>query len=127
EIGSAVDVVSAIAVAPGHPERIYVGCYSGKVWMTDNACNLPSCWSEQDYGLPAAPVTWLAVDPLNKNLVFATLGGFFAGTHVYCYNEVVFKWLATGSIVEMNGVPANTISVEQHGPTEARVLWLGND
>ncbi|MGH9869327.1 MAG: hypothetical protein ACREAA_14340 [Candidatus Polarisedimenticolia bacterium] len=127
EIAANRDVVSAIAVAPGDPERIYVGCYSGRVWVTDSACGLSSCWSQIDFGLPAAPVTWLAVDPVNKDLVWATLSGFFPGSHVFQYNAMLVKWLPTSSIKELNGVPANTIAVEPHGPSQPRVLWLGTD
>jgi hypothetical protein len=127
EIAAGVDVVSAIAVAPSDPARIYVGCYSGKVWVTDGACNQPACWYEMDIGLPPAPITWIAVDPLDKNTVVATLSGFFPGVHVYWHSGLAIKWFATGSITELNGVPANTISIESHGPTEPRVLWLGTD
>jgi hypothetical protein len=128
EIGAGVDVVTAIGIAPSDPNRIYIGCYSGKVWVTDAACNLPFCWSEESYGLPGAPITWIAVDPLDKEAAFATTSGFAVGSHVYARSTFLNKWIRTFTIAELaSGVPANTITVEPHGPGDPKVLWLGTD
>jgi hypothetical protein len=124
EIFSGVDVITAIAVAPSDPSRIYLGYYSGKVFATDGACDLPACWFEMDLGLPPAPVTSLAVNPLNKENVYATLSGFFSGGHVYGKTQFTIKWFPTGSISELSGVPANWISFEPGAPNR---LWLGTD
>jgi len=127
EIAAGVDVVSAIAVAPSDPDRIYVGCYGGKVWFTNAACGLPSCWTEMSLGLPGTPITWLAVDPLDKNVVYATVSGFALGSHVYGKTPSLFHWIQAKSIAAFNGVPANTIAVESHGPSQPAPLWLGTD
>jgi len=124
EIFSGVDVITAIAIAPNDPSRIYLGYYSGKVFATDGACDLPSCWFEFDFGLPAAPVTSLAVNPLNKENVYATFSGFFSGAHVYSKTQFTVSWFPTGSISELSGVPANWISIEPGAPNR---LWLGTD
>ena len=123
------DVITAIAVAPNNPNRIYVGYYSGKVFVTNSACanacpGIGCCWSETDSGLPAAPITWIAVDPGNPDLAYATLSGFFAGIHVYKTTNGGVSWTATAPHGDLNGVPANTILVEPSAPTR---LWLGTD
>jgi hypothetical protein len=124
EIVFGQDVISAVAVAPSDPTRIYIGYYSGKVFATDGACDLASCWYELDFGLPQAPITSIAVSPVNKDNVYATLSGFFSGGHVYGRSGILFSWLPAGSIAELSGVPANWIAVEPGAPQR---LWLGTD
>ncbi|HEV8202520.1 MAG TPA: hypothetical protein VGS03_21110 [Candidatus Polarisedimenticolia bacterium] len=118
------DVITAITVAPSDPSRIYVGYYSGRVFATDGACDLPSCWYENDFGLPPAPVTSIAVNPTNKDNAYATLSGFFSGGHVYGRTQFTLSWFPTGSISELSGVPANWITLEPGAPQR---LWLGTD
>ncbi|HKY31923.1 MAG TPA: hypothetical protein VJV23_05255 [Candidatus Polarisedimenticolia bacterium] len=124
EILAEQDVITAIAVAPGDPDRIYLGYYSGKVFVTDGACTSTSCWPERDSGLPGGPVTWIAVHPGDPNTAYATLGGFFPGVHVYKTTNGGVSWSATGAHADLNGVPAKTIAVEPGAPSR---LWLGTD
>ncbi|HKQ61217.1 MAG TPA: hypothetical protein VJS92_07985 [Candidatus Polarisedimenticolaceae bacterium] len=124
EIFSGVDAITAIAVAPSDPNWIYLGYYSGKVFVTASACDQPSCWFEMDLNLPAAPITSLAVHPTNKEILVATLSGFFSGSHVYWKSPQTVQWFPTGSISELNGVPASTIAYEPDAPSR---LWLGTD
>ena len=123
------DVITAIAVAPGNSSRIYLGHYSGKVFVTSSACaaacpGIGCCWTEKDSGLPAAPITWIAVDPTNADIAYATLSGFFSGIHVYKTINGGTTWTATAAHADLNGVPANTILVEPSTPNR---LWLGTD
>ena len=127
EIGAGVDVISAIAVAPNDLDRVWVGCYGGKVFATDDALDPSPSWYEIDFGLPGAPITWLAVDPFNRNLAYATVSGYFAGSHVFFYSETAFRWFATPSIADFNFTPANTITIERQTAADPRVLWLGTD
>ncbi len=125
EIVAGQDVISAIAVAPSNPSRVYIGFYSGKVYVTDAACAMPSCWDERSSGLPAAPITWIAVHPGDPDTAYATLGGFFSGIHVYKTTSAgTTGWSATAPHGDLNGVPANTIVVEPGAPQR---LWLGTD
>ena len=124
EIFSLVDVITAIAVAPSDRNRVYVAYYSGKVFVTDNVYDPSPSWFQVGIGLPVAPVTWLAVDPANKDIVYATLSGFFPGSHVWKKIPLVIHWFATGSLAELNGIAANSISIE---PGPPNVLWLGTD
>lgn len=118
------DVMTAIALAPSDPNRIFVGCFSGKVFATDTAGDATPSWYEMDVGLPAAPITSLAVDPVDRDIVYATLSGFFPGIHVYGHHAGFIKWFPLGGIAALNGVPANSIAVE---PDDRRRLWLGTD
>jgi len=69
-------------------------------------------------------VTSIAVNPVNKENVYATFSGFFTGGHVYGRSGILFKWLPTGSISELCGVPANWMTIEPGAPQR---FWLGTD
>jgi len=134
EILAQQDVITAIGVAPGSPSQIYIGYYSGKVFRPDHSCIGPGCWDPADVNLPSAPITSLAVDPSNQNTVYATLGGFRPGNHVYKTTNGGDYWFPAGAVpnpipwppfgTTQSGVPANTIVVEPGAPNR---LWLGTD
>ncbi len=124
EILSHRDVITAMAEAPSTSSRMYLGMYSGKVYVSYGPCSSPACWTLRSSGLPGEPITWLAVDPSDPNIVYATVSGFGAGVHVYRTDSAGVSWTATASTTELNGVPANTIAVF---PTAPNVLYLGTD
>ncbi|HZI94731.1 MAG TPA: hypothetical protein VFE84_10840 [Patescibacteria group bacterium] len=124
EIFSLADAITAIAEAPSNTNRMYVGMYSGKLFVTNAACTNSSCWPQRNAGLPAAPITWIAVDPTQPDTAYATLSGFFAGIHVYKTTNAGVSWSPTGSIADLTGVPANTIAID---PSDTNILWLGTD
>ncbi|MBZ5640981.1 MAG: hypothetical protein LAO51_19760 [Acidobacteriia bacterium] len=124
EVNGGVDVISAIAVSASNPNRIYIGYYSGKVFVTSAPCTSASCWPLRAHGLPGAPISWIAVDPNVPDTAYATVSGFGWGSHVYVTTDGGLDWNRTGSLAELNGVPANTIAIE---PDDTNRLWLGND
>jgi uncharacterized repeat protein (TIGR01451 family) len=126
EIWSGVDVISAIGASPTDPNRVYVGYYSGKVFMTSAAFTSPPPWNEADCGLPRnAPITWIAVDPSDENTAYATVSGFAPINHVYKTTNGGVTWsLTLGSLTELNGGPANTIAIDPNSPGH---LYLGTD
>ena len=85
------DKISAIAVAPGNSDIVYIGHNSGRVYKTiaGNAARprcsragSPSTTTAATNRLPNRRITRLTVDPSNNNIVYATLGGF-SGDNVY--------------------------------------------
>jgi hypothetical protein len=123
------NVITAIAVAPGTPGRIYVGYYDGQIWVTDGACSGFGCWTSvggPGNGLPNATVTWLAVDPADEDTAYVAFSGFFSGAHVYKTTTGGASWsAASGAGMNMlPSVPANTIVVEPSMPTN---VWAGLD
>ncbi len=118
-----VNVITAIGVAPSNPNRIYIGYYGGEVFITSGACTDPACWSNVTSGLPSAPVTWIAVDPVDPNTAYVTFSGFGSNAHVWKTTSGGTSWspVATGLPA---GIPANTISIE---PSAHENLWLGTD
>ena len=73
---------SAIAVAPGMSERVIVGTNSGKILYSDAALSGNAStnwtWSQPRPGF----VTWVAFEPADTDVVYATYGGF-GGAHLY--------------------------------------------
>ena len=126
EIFMLKDVITAVAVAPTNPSRIYIGYYSGKVFVSDpSPCTTPNCWPARSSGLPAAPITWIAVDPTDASTAYVTQSGFGPGVHVFKTTNAGVSWNPTSLITFLNGgVPANTIAIEPSAPNR---LWLGTD
>jgi hypothetical protein len=124
EIFSHADAITAVAVAPSNPTRFYLGYYSGKVFYTDAACSNISCWTQVSNPSGGAPVTWLAVDPASADTVYATVSGFAPGIHVFKTGNKGVTWNPTGSLAELSGVPADTITID---PGAGNVLYLGTD
>ncbi len=74
--------VTAIAVAPGNSDVIWVGHTNGNVYKTLNGTAAPPAWTKVDdnaTALPARRVARTAVDPASANRVFVTFGGYSAG------------------------------------------------
>jgi hypothetical protein len=115
------NVITAIAVAPNNPNRIYVGYYDGQIWTTSAPCNSPGCWSGPATGLPHAPVTWIAVDPNNSQTAYASFSGFNIGPHVFKTTNSTSWNSSSGGLPD---IPANTISIEPSTPGN---IWLGTD
>jgi uncharacterized repeat protein (TIGR01451 family) len=124
EIFSLADAITAIAVAPSNPNRWYLGFYSGKIFYTNAACATLGCWVQVSNPSGSAPVTWLAVDPASADTVYATVSGFAPGIHVFKTTNAGTTWNATGSLAELSGVPANTITID---PGASSTLYVGTD
>ena len=72
-------VISAITVAPGNSDVIWVGQNDGTVAMTTNGTSSTPTWktiSAAGSPLPSRYVTRILVDPSNSNIVYVTVGGF---------------------------------------------------
>ena len=128
EIPAGVDVITAIAVAPSDKAKIYVGTYSGNLLAsTSGSCilfNNPSNICPA-LGRPAGvPVTWIAVDPTNAQTAYATLSGFYSGSHVLKTTNGGTSWFSLPTHPDIVDVPANTITVDPFDPS---MLWLGTD
>ncbi len=71
--------ISAVTVAPGNSNLVWVGHNNGNVYVSTNALATTPTWTQRDNGTPALPnrvVTRLVVDPANTAIVYATFGGY---------------------------------------------------
>src|SRR5260370_42164416 len=73
-VGSAI---SAIAVAPGNSDVIYVGHNNGAVYFTSNGTSGTPTWTLRNSGVPGRTCTSLTVGPRGRE--YAPFGGYKSG------------------------------------------------
>lgn len=72
-------LISAIVVAKGNSDILWVGYNNGDVYKTDNATMAAPTWTRVDENttkLPNRMVTRVTLDPADPNIAYATFGGF---------------------------------------------------
>lgn len=71
--------ISAISVAKGNSDIVWVGHNNGNVYLATNGTAASPTWTQVDLnppGLPNRRVTRITVDPTNSNRVYVTFAGF---------------------------------------------------
>ena len=116
--------ISAIAVAQGNSDIIWVGHNNGNLYSTTNGTAANPTWTRRDLGSPAAPArtcTRLTIDPTNYNLVYATYSGFNSD-NVYRTLNSGANWanIATGLPV----APVRSLVI---APFNTSYLYVGTD
>jgi photosystem II stability/assembly factor-like uncharacterized protein len=80
--GSIGTPVSAIAVAPGNSDIIWVGYDDGSIYFTTNGTSGSPTWYQANLGSPNLPTRYcerLTIDPHTSTTVYACFGGFSGG------------------------------------------------
>ena len=116
--------VTAIAVAPGNSNKVAVGTDNGTVYYSTNALSGSPTWSNST---PSNNnyVSWLAYDPNNSNILYATYSTFGSG-HVFKSTNGGISWTnvdgsgATG----LPDVPALSIVVN---PANSQMIFVATD
>ncbi len=120
-----VSQASAIAVAPGMSERVIVGTNSGKILYSDAALSGNAAtdwtWSQPRPGF----VTWVAFEPADADVVYATYGGF-GGAHLYRSRDGgrSFESLGAQGPSPIPDVPVHCVLVD---PGRSARLFLATD
>jgi len=125
ELAGIQNPVSAIAVAPSDPNRIYVGYYDGQVFTTVNGKSANPAWTKVNAGLPGRPVTSIAVHPTDDKTVLAAFAGL--GSHsVFRSTTAGTSWSSfdTSQVGTFATASVNTLAIE---PTPPHVVWAGTD
>jgi PKD repeat protein len=115
-VGSAI---SAIAVAPGNSDVIYVGHNSGAIYFTSNGTSGTPTWIQRNSGLPGRTCTSLAVAPSGR--VFATFGGYNSG-NVWQSSNNGLSWFNISA--NLPAAPMNSIVV---APADTNTLYVASD
>jgi len=76
--------ITAIAVATGNSNIIWVGDQDGAVYKTTNGLSAAPTWTTVDDNMSHNPlpnrfITRILIDPANSNVIYITLGGFTDG------------------------------------------------
>lgn len=122
--GTGENVITAIAVAPSDGNRVYLGYYLGQVFRSNGApCNTLACWTSISTGLPAAPISRIAVHPTQPDTAYVTVSGFGSFGRVWKTTNGGLAWsqVTTGLPA---GVPATTVSIE---PSVPERVYVGLD
>ena len=116
---------SAIAIAPGQSQLVIAGTDAGDIYRNDaaTAANGASVWAS------ARPregfVSWLAFDPANPDVIWATYAGF-GGQHVWRSLDGGRTWSPRDGEDEgaLPDIPVHSIAID---PTRPARLYLGTD
>ena len=112
--------ISAIAVAPGNSDRIWVGYNDGSVYYTLNGTAVNPAWTQSGSGmLPGRMCTRLTVDPNNSSKVYATFGSYSAN-NVWRTTDAGANW--SGISATLPSAPANSLVI---APFNSNFLYVG--
>ena len=73
---SAGSNISAIAVAPGNSDIIWVGHSNGDLFVTSNGTAGTPTWTKSDGALPNRVITSVAIDRGDPRVAYISMGGF---------------------------------------------------
>ncbi len=126
---SAGSYISAIAVAPGNSDIIWVGHNNGNVYKTANGTAGSPAWSQVDTnspGLPNRVATRITIDANDNNKVYVTFGGF-SEDNVWRTTNGGSNWTdITGgtSPTGLPQLPARSLVIH---PTNSNWLYVGTE
>ncbi len=119
--------VSAIAIAPGDADLMYVAHTDGSIYKSVDATSPAPTWERLDDGtfLPNRWATRLAIDPGNHNHVYVTFSGFSLG-NVWKTEDGGTSWASVSGMGAgaLPACPMNSIVLD---PDIAGRLFVGSD
>ena len=121
--------ISAVVVAPGNSDIIWVGHNNGDVYKTTNGTAVTPTWTQvDDTGIPTLPnryVTRITIDKNNTSKVYVTFGGFSAD-NVYVTTDGGLTWSdITGS--GLTGLPDLPVRSLVINPNDSNTLYIGTE
>jgi photosystem II stability/assembly factor-like uncharacterized protein len=120
-IGSSI---SAIAVASGNSDIIWVGHNNGNVYRTANGTTVSPTWTQVDLGTPNLPNRYcerIAISPVNPSKVYVTFGGFNPD-NVWRTTDNGVTWANISG--NLPPAPVNSIVIS---PTDPLTLYVGTE
>ncbi|HKO59349.1 MAG TPA: hypothetical protein VJ276_26010 [Thermoanaerobaculia bacterium] len=113
--------VSALAVAPGHADRVLAGTNAGVLLRTDQATTANATTEWARVSPRSGYVSSIAFDPFNADVVYATYAGF-GGSHVWKSTDAGITWSALDN--GLPDIPVHSLAID---PTQTTRLYLGTD
>ncbi|HLQ39260.1 MAG TPA: hypothetical protein VK348_15735, partial [Planctomycetota bacterium] len=123
-------MISAVAIAPGDANAVWVGHNDGRLYRSANATAATPTWIAVDDNaatnpLPDRYVTRIAIDPFDHRVVWVTLGGFASG-NVRLTRDTGGTWSdASGTAPRrLPDVPVNCVLLH---PDDSNVVYVGTE
>lgn len=113
--------VSAIAVAPGRPDRVIAGTHNGYIIRSESATTSTAATAWTSTRPREGFVSSLAFDPADANVIYATYSGF-GGAHVWRSADGGATWSSRSG--NLPDIPIHSIALD---PTRRNRLYLGTD
>lgn len=123
--GTAAGLASALAIAPGNPDRVLAGTNRGSIFRTSAGTHSTAGTSWTATRPRDGFVSSITFDPSDSNIVYATYAGF-GGAHVWISIDGGATWSPhdgndAGALPD---IPVHSIAVD---PTDSDRLYLGTD
>lgn len=116
--------LSAIAVAAGNSDIIWVGDNDGSIYFTTNGTSGSPIWFQANLGTPNLPARYcsrIAIDPHNSSTVYVTFGGFSSG-NIWRTTNYGTNWTDISA-----GLPAAPINSVVIKPSDSSSLYVGTE
>lgn len=123
---SAGSYISAIAVAVGNPDLIWIGHVNGQLYKAVNGTKTNPIWQRMDHG-NLNPIaidrycTRVTIDPRDHQVVYVTFGGY-AKNNVWKTTDGGVSWDNIGSTLPE--APVRSLSIH---PRKSNSLYLGTE
>jgi photosystem II stability/assembly factor-like uncharacterized protein len=117
--------ISAIAIAPGEPDVIWVGYQTGKIFKTSHGRAKSPDWNQVASVsgiLPRRFCTRLVIEPTDHQVVYATFGGFHRA-NVWKTKDGGQRWLPLGGDTIPNA-PVYAFAIH---PANPHWLYIGTE
>jgi len=114
-------LISAIAVAPGNSDKIWVGYNDGEVWSTANGLADSPAWTQNFTVSPGRICASIAIDPNNWDQVYVTFGGF-SRSNVWRTPDAGTTW--TNLSGNLPQAPVLSIVIDPH---DSSYLYVGTE
>jgi hypothetical protein len=120
--------ISAIAVAQGNADIIWVGHNNGNVYRTSNGTDPSPTWTQVDNNSPALPnryVHRITIDPNDHNQIYVIFGGFSAD-NIYRTANNGANWAEITGVggTGLPNVPVRSLVIH---PDNADKLYVGTE
>jgi photosystem II stability/assembly factor-like uncharacterized protein len=118
--------ISAIAVASGNSDLVWVGYDSGQVFKTINGTSANPTWQRVDHegSNPLTPTrfcTRITIDPTNHSIVYVSFGGYNRG-NVWKSDDGGLTWSNIGNLLPE--APVRAVAVH---PRKTKFVYLGTE
>ena len=117
--------ISAITVAQGNSDIVWVGYDDGQIWSTSNGTAATPTWTRRGLGtLPGRYCHRVTVDPTTTSRIYATFGGFASVVpdNVWKSEDGGASWSNIGN--NLPDVPVRTLVVN---PGNSNFIYAGSE